>query len=54
MSEPQQESGLEPAQIIDVTIERDATVALTFDDDMVCTFTVAELRANCPCATCRG
>lgn len=38
----------------DVTIERDATVAITFEDDLVCTFALADLRAGCPCATCRG
>jgi DUF971 family protein len=40
--------------VIDVTIERQATLTITFDDELVCTFAVGELRAACPCATCRG
>ena len=44
---------MEPA-VIDVTIERTEYAAITFDDGLVCTFGVSELRAACPCATCRG
>lgn len=40
--------------VVDVTIERTSTVAITFDDGLLCTFSVGELRAACPCATCRG
>ena len=40
--------------VIDVTIERAESVAITFDDGLICSFTVADLRASCPCATCRG
>ncbi len=40
--------------VTDVTIERTETVTVTFEDDLVCTFGVRELRAECPCATCRG
>ena len=40
--------------VVDVTIERTEQVAVTFEDGVVCTFPVAELRAACPCATCRG
>ena len=43
----------EPA-VTDVDIQRDERVTITFDDGMVCTFAVGELRAACPCATCRG
>ena len=43
-----------PAQVVDVTIERGTSIALTFDDDLVCTFALTDMRANCPCATCRG
>jgi DUF971 family protein len=42
------------AQVSDVTIERTESVTITFDDDVVCVFPVGELRAACPCATCRG
>ena len=44
----------ETPAVIDVTIERTEKVVITFDDGLVCTFGVAELRAACPCATCRG
>lgn len=42
------------ADVVDVTIERTEHVTITFDDGLVCTFPVGELRAACPCATCRG
>ena len=38
----------------DIDIVRDTAVTVTFDDHVVCTFPVADLRAACPCATCRG
>lgn len=40
--------------VVDVSIERAETVTITFDDGVVCVFGVGELRAACPCATCRG
>ena len=40
--------------VSDVTIERGSTVTVTFEDGVVCTFMVTDLRAACPCATCRG
>jgi len=40
--------------VVDIDIRRTEKVVITFDDDVVCTFGVAELRAACPCATCRG
>jgi DUF971 family protein len=42
------------AAVVDVTIERTESMTITFEDDLVCTFRVGELRAACPCATCRG
>jgi DUF971 family protein len=39
---------------LDIDIVRETAVTITFDDDVVCTFPVAALRAACPCATCRG
>lgn len=39
--------------VVDISIERTETVTLTFDDGVVCVFSVRELRAECPCATCR-
>ena len=40
--------------VVDVTIERADSVTITFDDGLVCAFPVGELRAACPCASCRG
>ncbi|MGI9021758.1 MAG: DUF971 domain-containing protein [Acidimicrobiales bacterium] len=37
-----------------VDIERDRGVSIVWDDDHVTRFGLAELRANCPCAQCRG
>ncbi len=45
---------MEQPQVVDVVIERANEVVITFDDGVVCTIDVAELRAACPCATCRG
>lgn len=39
---------------VDIDIERDLAVTVTFDDGTVCRFPVAQLRAVCPCAGCRG
>ena len=46
----------QPAEndVVDVTIERTESMTITFDDGLVCRFGVGELRAACPCATCRG
>ena len=41
-------------QVTDVVIERARDMMVTFDDGVVCIMGVAELRAACPCATCRG
>jgi DUF971 family protein len=39
---------------VDIAIERERAVTVTFADDTVCEFPVAALRAVCPCASCRG
>ncbi|MEK7425955.1 MAG: DUF971 domain-containing protein [Actinomycetota bacterium] len=39
---------------VDIDIVRDTAVTITFEDDVVCTFPVASLRAACPCAGCQG
>lgn len=41
-------------QVIDVELERDRELRVTYDDDVVATFPVLDLRQGCPCATCRG
>ncbi|MFN8037281.1 MAG: DUF971 domain-containing protein [Acidimicrobiia bacterium] len=39
---------------VGVEIDREQGLTLTWPDRMVHTFELAELRANCPCAECRG
>src|SRR6476620_9953652 len=41
-------------EVVDVTIERSSHMTVAFDDGVECRFDVGELRAPCPCATCRG
>ncbi len=45
--------GVEPT-VTDIEVDRQRAVTLTFDDGLVAVFPLAELRALCPCATCRG
>jgi DUF971 family protein len=40
--------------ILGVEVHRAEAVVVTFDDDVEAVFPVAELRAACPCAGCRG
>lgn len=40
--------------VADVTVERTTAVTVTYADGVVARFPVDELRAACPCATCRG
>lgn len=42
------------AQVIDVELERDRELRVTYDDEVTCTFPLLELRQACPCATCRN
>ena len=37
-----------------IDVERDRGVSVTWDDGHVSRFGLIELRANCPCAQCRG
>jgi DUF971 family protein len=39
---------------VDIDIVRDTAVTVTFEDGQCCVFPVPELRAVCPCASCRG
>ena len=41
-------------EVRDVTVERDRAVTIIFGDDTRHTYPLVELRANCPCATCRN
>jgi DUF971 family protein len=42
------------ADVTDIEVDRAAAVTITFDDGVRARFELAELRANCPCASCRG
>jgi DUF971 family protein len=42
------------ASVVDIHVERERAVTLTFDDGMVCEFGLVELRLSCPCASCRS
>lgn len=39
---------------VDVSIERERAVTISWSDGLSATFPLAELRAACPCAACRG
>lgn len=39
---------------VDIDVKREAGVAITYADGHVARFDLAELRLNCPCATCRN
>ena len=41
-------------QVVDVEVEREVEVRVTYDDDVTATFPVMALRLGCPCAGCRG
>lgn len=43
-----------PHAVVDVKVQRAEGVTLTFDDGAEFGFALAELRAMCPCATCRS
>jgi DUF971 family protein len=40
--------------VTDIEVDRARAVTVTFDDGAVCTFGLPELRASCPCASCRS
>jgi DUF971 family protein len=42
------------ATVTTIDIDRERTVTLAFDDGLVHTFALADLREACPCATCRA
>lgn len=39
---------------VDIVVERDDAVTITFADGHVGRFSIMELRLGCPCATCRS
>ena len=40
-------------ELVDLVVEREASVTASFADGHVATFGLEELRTACPCATCR-
>jgi DUF971 family protein len=52
--EPTSAAPTDRATPADIDIVRDEAVTVTFDDGAVCRYQVQLLRANCPCASCRG
>lgn len=42
------------AQVVDVELDREVELRVTFDDGVTCTFPLLPLRRACPCATCRN
>ncbi len=42
------------ATVTAIDIDREHAVTLTFDDGLVHTFALGELREACPCASCRS
>jgi DUF971 family protein len=42
------------AIVSDIDIDRERSVTLTFDDGRICEFALVDLRAACPCASCRS
>ena len=42
------------SQPVDVVVKRDEGLTITFADGHVAQFNLAEVRLNCPCATCRS
>lgn len=41
-------------QVVDVEVERELEVRITYDDGVTASFPVMALRLGCPCAGCRG
>jgi len=42
------------AEVIDISIERQQSVTVTYDDGVRLELPLIDLRGVCPCATCRG
>lgn len=42
------------AQVVDIEVDREVEVRITYDDGVTAVFPVLDLRRGCPCAGCRG
>lgn len=41
-------------QVLEIELDRQRELRLTYDDGVVCAFALLPLRQACPCATCRN
>jgi len=44
----------DPNEPLDIEVQRDRGVTVTFADGLVSEFSLMDLRLGCPCATCRS
>ncbi len=42
------------SQVVDVELDRETELRVSYDDGLIATFPLAALRRSCPCAGCRG
>lgn len=42
------------SQVVDVELDRECELRVTYDDGVTATFPLMSLRRSCPCAGCRG
>lgn len=42
------------AEVVDVTVDRQRSVTVVYDDGVTAAFALDEFRRACPCAGCRG
>ena len=42
------------SNVVDVELDRQAELRVTYDDDVTAVFALVPLRRSCPCAGCRG
>ena len=42
------------AEVVDISIDRQRSLTVTFDDEVTVSFLLTDLRQACPCAGCRG
>ena len=42
------------SQVLDVELDRERELRVTYDDGVTATFPLVSLRRSCPCAGCRG
>jgi DUF971 family protein len=45
---------VQTAAVTNIELDRELELRVAFDDDVIATFELLELRQHCPCASCRG